>query len=46
MMLQVWSVLLPLERSSLTFDGPLALDFQSLDRNIQQLARDFPFGRQ
>src|SRR2546422_10370307 len=46
MMLRVWSVLLPLERSSLTFDGPLALDFQSLDCNIQQLASDFSFGRQ
>src|SRR2546425_2748627 len=46
MMPRVWSVLLPLERSSLTLDDPLALDFQSLDCNIQQLARDFSLGRQ
>src|SRR3989442_12844557 len=46
MMPRVWSVLLPLEQSSLTLDGPLALDFQSLDCNIQQLARDLSLGRQ
>src|SRR5438132_4771931 len=46
MLLWVWSVLLPLEQSSLTLDDPLVLDFQSLDRNIQQLARDLSLGRQ